>query len=93
MRYLPLTEADRHEMLAKIGARSVDELFRDVPTSARLGAKIAGLPDHLGELEVESSRSSAPSRPMRRRTSRRAARRSSSAPAPIAIMCLRPSTT
>ena len=53
MRYLPLTESDRREMLAKIGARSVDELFRDVPQSARLGAKVAGLPDHLGELEVE----------------------------------------
>jgi len=53
MRYLPLTEADRREMLAKIGAKSIDELFRDVPQSARLGAKIAGLPDHLGELEVE----------------------------------------
>jgi len=53
MRYLPLTEADRREMLAKIGAKSVDELFRDVPQSARLGAKVAGLPDHAGELEVE----------------------------------------
>jgi glycine dehydrogenase subunit 1 len=53
MRYLPLTDADRREMLAKIGAKSVDELFRDVPASARLGAKIAGLPDHQGELEVE----------------------------------------
>jgi len=53
MRYLPLTEADRREMLAKIGARSIDELFCDVPQSARLGAKVAGLPDHAGELEVE----------------------------------------
>src|SRR5882724_7569165 len=53
MRYLPLTDVDRRDMLAKIGARSVDELFRDVPASAHLGAKIAGLPDHLGELEVE----------------------------------------
>ena len=53
MRYLPLTDADRREMLGVIGAKSVDELFRDVPASARLGAKIAGLPDHLGELEVE----------------------------------------
>src|SRR5689334_17578096 len=53
MRYLPLTEADRREMLAKIGAKSVDELFRDVPQSARLGGKVAGLPDHAGELEVE----------------------------------------
>ena len=53
MRYLPLTEADRRDMLAAIGARSVDELFKDVPASARLGARIAGLPDHQGELEVE----------------------------------------
>ena len=53
MRYLPLTDADRREMLAAIGARSVDELFRDVPESARLGGKIARLPDHQGELEVE----------------------------------------
>ena len=53
MRYLPLTDADRREMLSVIGAKSVDELFRDVPDSARLGAKIGGLPDHQGELEVE----------------------------------------
>ena len=53
MRYLPLTDADRREMLSVIGAKSVDELFRDVPESARLGAKIGGLPDHQGELEVE----------------------------------------
>src|SRR3954471_3928573 len=53
MRYLPLTDADRREMLSVIGAKSVDELFRDVPASAVLGSKIAGLPDHQGELEVE----------------------------------------
>ena len=53
MRYLPLTDSDRRDMLAVIGARSVDELFKDVPASARLAAKIAGLPDHQGELEVE----------------------------------------
>jgi glycine dehydrogenase subunit 1 len=53
MRYLPLTEQDRREMLDVIGAKSVDELFRDVPRSARLPGKIAGLPDHQGELEVE----------------------------------------
>ena len=53
MRYLPLTDADRRDMLGTIGVKSVDELFRDVPQSARLGAKVAGLPDHLGELEVE----------------------------------------
>ena len=30
MRYLPLTDTDRREMLSVIGAKSVDELFRDV---------------------------------------------------------------
>jgi glycine dehydrogenase subunit 1 len=53
MRYLPLTEADRREMLGVIGAKTVDELFRDVPAKARLAGTIAGLPDHQGELEVE----------------------------------------
>jgi glycine dehydrogenase subunit 1 len=53
MRYLPLTDADRRDMLGTIGVKTIDELFRDVPLSARLGAKVAGLPDHLGELEVE----------------------------------------
>jgi glycine dehydrogenase subunit 1 len=53
MRYLPHTDADRSAMLAAIGARSIDELFRDVPDSARLAGPIAGLPPHAGELEVE----------------------------------------
>jgi len=53
MRYLPLTDADRRDMLTKVGVKAVDDLFRDVPASARLPGKVAGLPDHLGELEVE----------------------------------------
>jgi glycine dehydrogenase subunit 1 len=53
MRYLPLTPADRREMLAAIGVASVDELFRDVPEAARLPGPIAGLSDHMGELQVE----------------------------------------
>src|SRR5262245_37641319 len=40
-------------MLAAIGAPPRDALFRDVPQTARLGAPIAGLPMHMGELEVE----------------------------------------
>ena len=36
MRYLPLTEADRDAMIATIGAASVEDLFADVPPSARL---------------------------------------------------------
>ncbi|WP_119419315.1 aminomethyl-transferring glycine dehydrogenase subunit GcvPA [Desertibaculum subflavum] len=52
MRYLPLTEADRRAMLDRIGVASVDDLFRDVPTRARLNQPI-DLPPHMGELEVE----------------------------------------
>ncbi|MEH6411683.1 MAG: aminomethyl-transferring glycine dehydrogenase subunit GcvPA, partial [Hyphomonas sp.] len=53
MRYLPLTDDDRKAMLDVIGAKSVDEFYADVPESARLGGKVAGLPDHQGELAVE----------------------------------------
>jgi glycine dehydrogenase subunit 1 len=53
MRYLPLAEADRNEMLAAVGASSVEELFVDVPEEARLSGKIEGLPDHASELSVE----------------------------------------
>lgn len=53
MRYLPLSDADRQQMLAVIGAASVDELFVDVPEAARLAAKIDGLADHASELAVE----------------------------------------
>jgi glycine dehydrogenase subunit 1 len=51
MRYLPLSDADRRQMLSVIGATSVDDLYRDVPPSA-LNAAI-DLPAHKGELEVE----------------------------------------
>jgi glycine dehydrogenase subunit 1 len=53
MRYLPLSDADRGAMLAKIGAGSIDELFRDVPQAARLKDGIQGLPNHASELAVE----------------------------------------
>lgn len=44
MRYLPLTSSDRAEMLSVIGAGSVDDLFVDVPESARLSGPIEGCP-------------------------------------------------
>jgi glycine dehydrogenase subunit 1 len=37
MRYLPLSDADRSEMLRVVGARSIDDLFRDVPRSSAEG--------------------------------------------------------
>jgi glycine dehydrogenase subunit 1 len=52
MRYLPLTDADRNAMLAAIGAKSVDDLFRDVPQEAYL-TTLVDLPMKAGEIEVE----------------------------------------
>ncbi len=52
MRYLPLTPTDRTDMLAVIGAGSIDDLYVDVPGSARRSG-LVDLPNHLGELEVE----------------------------------------
>jgi glycine dehydrogenase subunit 1 len=53
MRYLPLSDADRGEMLRVIGASSIDELFRDVPEELRLKGPIEGLPMHASEMAVE----------------------------------------
>lgn len=53
MRYLPLTSADRAEMLGVIGAASVDDLFADVPAAARLPGPVPGLPHHASEMAVE----------------------------------------
>lgn len=52
MRYLPITGADRSEMLRAIGAPSVDALFSDVPEDALLTEPV-DLPRHAGEFEVE----------------------------------------
>ena len=53
MRYLPLSDSDRSAMLGAIGAKSIDDLFVDVPKEARLGGLIEGLPLHASELAVE----------------------------------------
>ena len=52
MRYLPLTPEDRKAMLSAVGVSSIDELFVDVPQSARLDAPV-DLPRYSGEMEVE----------------------------------------
>ncbi|HZV84358.1 MAG TPA: aminomethyl-transferring glycine dehydrogenase subunit GcvPA [Brevundimonas sp.] len=52
MRYLPLTPDDRTAMLAAIGAKSIDDLFVDVPEAARREGFV-DLPRVAGELEVE----------------------------------------
>lgn len=53
MRYLPLTDSDRQEMLSVVGASSIDDLFVDVPAQARLSGPIEGLAPHASELAVE----------------------------------------
>ncbi|MFL5048073.1 MAG: glycine dehydrogenase, partial [Xanthobacteraceae bacterium] len=52
MRYLPLTEKDRTEMLARIGAGHIDDLFADVPADKRARA-LPDLPRRKSEIEVE----------------------------------------
>lgn len=51
MRYLPQTKKSRKAMLEVVGAKSVDDLYADIPKN-ELGHKF-DLPDHQGELEVE----------------------------------------
>ena len=52
MRYLPLSDAERGEMMKTIGVSSIDEIFSDVPESARLDGLI-DLPRQKSEMEVE----------------------------------------
>ena len=53
MRYLPLTDSDRGDMLDAIGVSDIDALFADVPEAARLDGPIRELPMHAGEMAVE----------------------------------------
>lgn len=53
MRYLPLTDNDRKEMLEDIGVSNVDELYASVPQDI-LGKASYNLPNHKPEPEVES---------------------------------------
>ena len=50
MSYTPNTEADRQAMLATIGVDSIDDLFRDIPASARV--KALNLPPSLSEMDA-----------------------------------------
>jgi glycine dehydrogenase subunit 1 len=52
MRYLPLSEADRGEMLARIGVSHVDELFAAIPADKLLSEPV-DLPRRQSELAVE----------------------------------------
>jgi len=52
MRYLPLTDTDREDMLARIGVADIDALFSDVPADKLLKTPV-DLPRGRGEAEVE----------------------------------------
>lgn len=59
MRYLPLTDSDREAMMdviaaSTLDAKSIDDLYCDVPEAARLDGPI-DLPPHAGEMAVETA--------------------------------------
>ena len=51
MPFIPHTETDVKEMLAAIGARSIDELFDEIPQNLRCG-KLTEVPEGLPEMEI-----------------------------------------
>ncbi len=51
MRYLPHTDQDRADMLARIGVGSIDDLFSDIPEGKRLTEPL-DLPKQRSEIEV-----------------------------------------
>ena len=59
MRYLPKSPAEREQMLAEIGARSIDDLFEVIPAEYRLNRDL-----HVPRQQAES-------RGVHQRTSRR----------------------
>jgi len=52
MRYLPLSDVDRADMLACIGVSGIDALFADIPRAKRLECDL-DLPARKTEMEVE----------------------------------------
>jgi len=52
MRYLPLNDTDRQDMLAKVGVSQIDELFADIPDTVRLSEPL-DLPRRASEMQVE----------------------------------------
>lgn len=50
-RYIPNTEADKRLMLENIGAKSIEDLFKDIPKELRLDRKL-NLGEGLSEIEL-----------------------------------------
>jgi glycine dehydrogenase subunit 1 len=51
MPFIPHTDADVKAMLAAIGARSIDELFDEIPLALRAG-KLTQVPEGISEMEI-----------------------------------------
>ena len=51
MPFIPHTEDDTQEMLAAIGAGSIEDLFDEIPTDL-LAGPLEGIPPALGEMEI-----------------------------------------
>ena len=51
MPFIPHTDADTRAMLDTIGARSIEDLFEEIPAELRAGT-LAGIPDALNEMEI-----------------------------------------
>src|SRR5512138_886344 len=51
MPFIPHTETDVREMLAAIGAPSIDALFEEIPAALRIRA-LSGVPEALGEMQI-----------------------------------------
>jgi glycine dehydrogenase subunit 1 len=51
MRYLPKSDPERKQMLAEIGARSIDDLFQTIPAEFRLERDLA-IPRQMAESEI-----------------------------------------
>jgi glycine dehydrogenase subunit 1 len=51
MPFIPHTESDVREMLATIGAPSIDALFEEIPVALRIKS-LAGIPEALTEMET-----------------------------------------
>jgi len=51
MAFIPHTQGDISEMLAAIGAASINELFDEIPESLRVD-DLPGIPEAIGEMEI-----------------------------------------
>ena len=52
MRYLPMTDENRKDMMDAVGVSNVDELYKQVPKKAFIKG-LANMPLHKSEMEVE----------------------------------------